>query len=65
MLKVTQVLRDRHMSKAELSRRSRIDYGTVVAITNGKMKPWPGWQQRIAKALNWQGDSAELFEEVK
>ena len=33
-------------------------------LVNGKRFPYRGWAARIAEAMDWKGDPAELFEEV-
>lgn len=37
---------------------------SLSSIETGRLRPYPGQVRKIAAALGWEGDPAELFEEV-
>ncbi|MDK2887923.1 MAG: Helix-turn-helix domain [Thermoanaerobacter sp.] len=51
------------MSRAELSRRTGIDYSTLWKIEKGLIALFPGWRRRIAEALGV--DERELMTDGK
>ncbi len=54
----------RRWSKRELARRAGIDAAILSYAENRHFLPYPKQVEGIAAALDWQGDPAELFEEV-
>lgn len=54
----------RGMSQAKLARAADVNQSCMSRIENGKEPPYPHRGKRIAAALGWDGDPAELFEEV-
>lgn len=52
------------MSQAKLARVADVNQSCMSRIENGKEPPYPVRGKRIADALGWKGDPAELFEEV-
>lgn len=52
------------MSQAKLARTAGVNQSCMSRIENGKEPPYPHRGKRIADALGWEGDPAELFEEV-
>lgn len=52
------------MSQAKLARAADVNQSCMSRIENGKEPPYPMRGKRIADALGWKGDPAELFEEV-
>lgn len=64
MLRITQELYRLHLSQSEAARRAKVNATSFSRIVNGKEPPYPYRGQRIADALGWKGDPAELFEEV-
>ncbi|MGI1690040.1 helix-turn-helix domain-containing protein [Thermoanaerobacter uzonensis] len=65
MTKMAIVRRILGITQKELSEITGIDSSTISRLENGIMKPYPGWQRKIADALGWDGNIDELFEEVK
>lgn len=53
-----------HMSQAECARLAGINQTSLSRIVNGQEPPYPKRSKRIADAIGWQGDPADLFEEV-
>ena len=52
------------MSQAKLAWAADVNQSCMSRIENGKEPPYPMRGKRIADALGWKGDPAELFEEV-
>lgn len=52
------------MSQAKLARIADVNQSCMSRIEAGKEPPYPIRGKRIADALGWKGDPAELFEEV-
>lgn len=59
------VLRAKNMSAAELARRASMDRGTVSWILTGRYVPYESQLDKLAAALEWEGDKYELLEEVE
>lgn len=64
MLRLKRELYLLHMSQAECARRSGINQTSLSRIMMGKEPAYPLRSKRIAEAIGWEGDPAELFEEV-
>lgn len=64
MLRIKQELYRQRMSQAECARLASVNQTAFCRIVNGKEPAYPKRGQRIADALGWKGDPAELFEEV-
>lgn len=64
MLLVSKIRKERGFSQAKLARLSEVNQSSLNRIEAGKEPPFPKRGQRIADALGWTGDYAELFEEV-
>lgn len=54
----------RGLSQRELAERAGVCESSLSRICNGKEPAYPGRGKRIADALGWSDDPAELFEEV-
>ncbi|MEG0505478.1 MAG: helix-turn-helix transcriptional regulator [Raoultibacter sp.] len=52
------------MKQSEVARMTGMHPTSISAIENGRLRPYPGQIEKIAAALNWNGDPAALFEEV-
>ncbi|MCL2654916.1 MAG: helix-turn-helix domain-containing protein [Coriobacteriia bacterium] len=66
MLKLTKERETQGLSKAELARLAKMQGGTIGMIENGRLaKPYPSQIKKIAEALGWQGDTAELLKEAE
>ena len=56
--------RKRNLSLSGFSRLSGVDKGTLSKLEHKKLVPYPGHVKKLAAALNWSKDPAELFQEV-
>lgn len=57
-------LRRLGISQSECARRACVNQTSISRIVNGKEPAFPRRGKRIADAIGWKGDPAELFEEV-
>ena len=64
MLAMTVVRKDKGITQVGLSNLTGIAEPQISAIENKHIKPCEEWQERIVKALGWERDPAELFEDV-
>lgn len=64
MLLVQKERVERGLSQSKLERMAGICQSSMSRIERGKEPAYPRRGKRIAEALGWQGDPAELFEEV-
>lgn len=65
MKRVVSERQKRGWSQAELARRANINASSMSRIENGYEDAYPKRGKRIADALGWVGDPAELFEEIE
>ena len=65
MLRIKQVLEDRGITQGELARRCGLKRQAVSRIVNGAEPAYAKRGERIAAALDWPGDPAELFEQIE
>lgn len=61
---LTQKREDKGWSRSELARRAIMSAASVGQIENGRLLPYDSQLEKIARALGYQGDPAELMEEV-
>ena len=52
------------LSQAKLARLADVNASSMSRIERGKEQAYPHRGKRIAEALGWRKDPAELFEEV-
>lgn len=64
MIMLTKVREERGLSKSQLSFASCVPASTVGQIEARRFRPYDPQLDRIAEALGWDGDPAELLEEV-
>ena len=64
MLVIEKYLKERGVSQAKAARLSDVNETSMSRIVRGVEPPYPHRGQRIADALGWQGDPAELFAEI-
>lgn len=64
MLKITEERMSQGMSMSGLARRAEMHASTVSQIENKRMVPYPGQKEKLAKALDWEGDPDLLFVEI-
>lgn len=65
MLLLEKVMWEKHLNQSALARLAEVHPTSLSRIINGKEPAFPKRGERIAKALGWEGDPAELFEEVE
>lgn len=65
MLRIEKVLEAKGLSKAKAARLADVNETSMCRIVNGKEPPYPKRGKRIAEALGWEGDPAELFEPIE
>ena len=63
-LRLTLERRARGLSQTKLAQRADISPSILSRIVTGRTHIWPGWKERLARALDWEGDQDALFEEV-
>lgn len=64
MIKLAFELKRLGYSQSECARRAGINQASLSRIMNGHEPAFPHRSKRIAVAIGWKGDPAELFEEV-
>lgn len=64
MKRIVLERRKRGLSQSKLARLADVNQSCMSRIETGKEPPYPHRGKRIAEALGWDGDPAELFEEV-
>jgi transcriptional regulator with XRE-family HTH domain len=53
------------ISQSELGRRSGINQVTISAAENARFVPYSSQLERLAGALGWQGEPADLLNEAQ
>ena len=64
MLRIQQELERLRLSQAKLSRMADVNQVSMSRIVNGLEPAYPNRAKRIADAIDWEGDPADLFKEV-
>ncbi len=64
-VRVRDLLEERGLSIAKAAMLCKVNYSSMCRIVGGKEPAYPKRGKRIAEALGWTGDPAELFEEVE
>ncbi len=62
MFRITFEREKQKLTKADLSRLSGVSKSTLCRLEKGKIYPYPGWRNKLAKALGVAPDI--LFQEV-
>lgn len=65
MKRLTAEREQRGWSKAELSRRSGLNASQVGLFECGRLLPYPGQLEKMARALEFGDEPAALLEEVE
>ena len=65
MIALEKERRNHGWSQRELMRRSGVDSAYISRAERQGMRLYPGQARKIADALGWEGDPAELFKEVE
>lgn len=64
MIRLALELRRLGYSQSECARRAGVNQASLSRIMNGHEPAFPKRGKRIADAVDWKGNPAELFEEV-
>lgn len=64
MLRLTGLRESRKWTRAELARRARMNNADVGRIESGRLVAYPSQLIKLADALGYAGDPAELVEDV-
>lgn len=65
-MKRTKKIRiDKDLTKADVSRITGMQAGTIGWIESGKFTPYDSQLEKLAKALGFKGDPRKLLEEVE
>lgn len=65
MIRLQQVREAAGLSKAKLSRLADVNTATITWAETRGFQLYPKQLARVAAALDWQGDPAELLEECE
>ena len=68
MLRIFWEMYEEGLPSTEVARRAGIDPATLSRIANGKQKPGygkGGSAERIAQAIGYDGNPADLFEDIE
>ena len=60
-MKLVEIRKEKGLSQSALARLAELHPATISQIEHGRLKPYPSQMAKIAKALGWEGDAAELF----
>ena len=58
-------LDQRQMKQVTLAKATGIQEASISRIVNGKEAPYSGRAKRIADALDWEKDPADLFKQLE
>ena len=64
MIKFKELRVEQGMSQAALARLADLNPSTVCGFESGRLRPYPSQAQKVANALNWDGDPDDLFKDV-
>ncbi|MCL2745897.1 MAG: helix-turn-helix domain-containing protein [Coriobacteriia bacterium] len=56
-----KVRRERGMTKTDVARKAKIQQGLLGWIESGRFTPYDSQLEKIAAALEWDGDPRELL----
>jgi transcriptional regulator with XRE-family HTH domain len=65
MIELTRQRESLRWTRRELGARSDLHPARVGTIENGRVRPYDVELARLARALGWTADPAELLEEVR
>lgn len=61
---IVKLRQERGMNKAKLARATGMQQGTIGWIESGRFIPYDSQLEKIATALEWDGDLHDLLKEV-
>jgi len=64
-LKMKQIRADKGISAAKLARIAEMHPSSISQIETHRLDPYPAQRTKIAAALGWKGDPADLFKEAE
>lgn len=65
MLRLEQEIREKGWSFSETSHQSGVNQVTIGQIVAGRFVPYPVQLEKLARALGFEGEPAQLIEEVE
>ena len=65
MLKVEYLMREQGKTQTDVSNETGIERVTINRVLRGALPPYPKYRDAFAKSLGWQGNPAELFQEIE
>jgi len=65
MLKARKEREAHGWSISRLAREAELHISTVSSIESGRLKPYRVQAEKLAHALGWQSDPADLFKEAE
>ena len=65
MLKAEYLMREQGKTQTDVSNETGIERVTINRVLRGTLPPYPKYHDAFAKALDWQGNPAELFEPIE
>lgn len=65
MLYLEQLRRNARLSQSKLAQKADLHPSTVCSIINGNLNPYPSQLQKLADALEYEGNPIGLLKEVK
>ena len=64
MLRLKQEREAQELSQRGLAKKARVGYSIISMVENGRLLPYPDQLKRLAAALNWSSDPADLLQEI-
>ena len=64
-MQLTRLRQARGWSKSELGRRSGVNQVTISVIEARRLAPYASQMRKLAQALDYEGDPAELLGEME
>lgn len=62
---MTELRTEQGLSMSALARKAEMHVSSISQIEGGRLRPYPGQIKKIADALEWDGNPAELFQETE
>lgn len=65
MLRAEYEAREQGITQTEIGEKCGVTSSLINRVIRGKEEAYPKLQKSIAAALGWDGDPAELFQEIE
>lgn len=62
---MTMLRMEQGLSMSGLARKASMHVSSICQIENSQVHPYPGQINKIARALKWKGNPAELFRDFR